>query len=185
MPGINIGFHLPNSFYTGGLNAEEQSEALEEAKKPFRKASLIAVISLCFSVALAIIGIAFAVSGTPAASIPFLLVSLPAGYLSYNIHKVSDNALDVLDKWTEYRTQMANQRVWDARAIKEVKAQLKQGTFCFGYAIDYIVSRAGEEASAATRTQRGTTTESPNHGSPQSIGETLESVIGHLSSIIS
>jgi len=134
----NIRF--PNISMSHQLNAEEQKE-LDQAKSPFRKASIAAVIGLITSVALAIIGIAMIGSGVHSAGIPLLIVSLPIGYLSYNIYKVSDNIIDALDTMPEYRRH-------GKADLQKLKVKFKQGTFCFGYAIDYLVAKMTSDEAA-------------------------------------
>lgn len=127
---------VQNSFYRGCERAREADDpryiqAKEELNQVRQMAGACAIAALVASVAFSVFGIAACLGGSLFTGAFFLLISLPASYFSYNVHKVCENGKDIID--TPLKYQSFSNGMWDASAIR---TQLRRDTLCFEPFID-------------------------------------------------
>lgn len=116
----------------------------EESKKAIQAAGLISTAGIIASAALAILGLT---SGGLVGS-ALILVSLPAGYLSYNAYKMFGNIHDIIDNPKIYQNSLGLEPTFDKQKLK---AKLMQDTVCFNFCVDFIVEEMAKAGMAKNR----------------------------------
>ena len=114
--------------------SQAEAQYFNDLKSTCRTCSIIGVIGMIVSIALAIIGIALTATGCVGGGVPLLVLSVPLAYFSYNGYKVSANALDVIDNYKDYENLVSGANT------QKIKKRVNEGTICFEYAVDYLVS---------------------------------------------
>ena len=108
-----------------------------QTKKDLEIVGMLATAALVASVVVGIAGFALASAGGLAAVVgaPVILVSLPVGYLAYNIYRITDNLAEIIDNPKKYDNSLGMDL-----GHHKLKRQLKQGTIGFDWIVNFVVS---------------------------------------------
>lgn len=114
----------------------------ENVRQNLMTVGLVSTASLVMSTAFGIFGIALTNSAKTSvlAGLSVLLVSLPMGYLSYNVYKVSGNAKSIIDDPKLYWDPLKSEKGLKGANIQKVKRKLEEGTIGFSWVIDCAVT---------------------------------------------
>ncbi|MBA3816436.1 MAG: hypothetical protein H0X29_07950 [Parachlamydiaceae bacterium] len=112
----------------------------DQAKKNLKQIGLTSTATLVTSIVFGILGISLTASGA-AIGLPLILVSLPIGYLSFNVYNVSKNINDILDNPKDYQRLFVLDPGYDKQKIK---TKLEQGTFCFSWIIELALDEVAK-----------------------------------------